>query len=200
MIKVFYGEDRVRAQEAIQKFLGDDYEVVEGSELTATDLPSLLAGGSLFATERKILIRDALSNGAAMEDLPKYLDTAHKVAMLEMKVDKRSTIYKTLKDKVEFLEFGLAKDKNAGMVFDVYKVAKRDGQKAVAMLEQIRDEQEPMMFLGLMVSQAIRDYAARPGETEKRAQKELSRLDMDLKSSKMQPWTLIEAFLLQLRK
>lgn len=200
MIKVFYGEDRVRAQDAVREFLGGDYEVIEGGELMNADLPSLLAGGSLFAMERRILIRDVLDNKAVAEDLPKYLDTVHRVAILEMKVDKRSATYKALKDKMEFREFELAKDKNAGVIFDIYKVAKRDGQKAVEMLEQIKDGQEPMMFLGLMVSQAIRDYAKRPGEAEKRALGKLSKLDMDLKSSKIQPWMLIEAFLLRLGK
>ena len=36
MIKVFYGDDRKRALEAVRKFLGEKYEVVEGAELTVT--------------------------------------------------------------------------------------------------------------------------------------------------------------------
>ena len=41
MIKVYYGDDRVRAKKDIEAFLRDEYEVVEGAELTAEDLPSL---------------------------------------------------------------------------------------------------------------------------------------------------------------
>ena len=83
-------------------------------------------------------------------------------------------------------------------MFEIYKTAKKDGVKAVELLEKIEHEQEPMMFLGLMVSQAVKDYDARPGAKEKRALKELSRLDMQLKTTKLQPWTLISAFLLRL--
>ena len=199
MIKVFYGEDRVRAQKAVREFLGVDYEVVEGGDLEPKDLPSLLMGGSLFAEERAILVQDGLANKVISEELPKYLETPHRVALWEAKIDKRAGAYKAMKDKVEFCEFGLAKNANYGLVFEIYKVAKKDGRKAVEMLEKIKNEQEPMMFLGLMVSQAIKDYKANPGIREKRALKELSKLDMEMKrDSKLQPWTLVQAFLLRL--
>ena len=199
MIKVFYGENRVQAQAEIRKFLGNNYEVVEGAELAKTDLPSLLMGGSLFADERKILIRDVLANREVAEDLVKYVDTPHKVVCLELKIDKRSAIYKELRDRVEFKEFVMPRDKDAAKVFEIYKMAKRDGVRAVKMLEEIKEKQEPMMFLGLMVSQAVRDYVVHPGTKEKRALRELSRLDMQLKGATLQPWTLIQAFLLQLK-
>ena len=198
MIKVFYGENRVAAQAEIRKLLGDDYEVVEGADLVAGDLPSLLKGATLLAEERKILIRDFLPNKAVAEELVKYVDTPHEVVIWEMKVDKRASAYKALKDKLEWREFAMPRDSNAGVVFEVYKTAKRDGKKAVELLRRIEGEQEPMMFLGLMVTQAVRDYAARPGAREKKALRELSRLDMELKSSKIAPWLLIEAFLLRL--
>ena len=196
MIKVFYGENRVKAQQEARKFLGDEYETVDGESLTPQDLPSLMMGNSLFCETRAIMVQDALANKAIWEDLSKYLDSPHRVVFWELKVDKRSGIYKALKDKVQFQEFKLPKD--SGVVFEIYKTAKKDGVKAVELLEKIEHEQEPMMFLGLMVSQAVKDYDARPGAKEKRALKELSRLDMQLKTTKLQPWTLISAFLLRL--
>ena len=199
MIKVFYGENRVAVGEAVRKFLGEDYEIVEGAELMPADLPSLLMGNSLFATERRILVRDILANKAVAEDLPKYVDTPHKVVFWEMKVDKRASVYKDLEGAVEFREFVMPRDRNAGLVFDIYKTAKRDGVQAVAMLEKIQGTQEPMMFLGLMVSQAVRDLAVRPGAKEKRALLALSKLDMQLKrESTLQPWLLVQSFLLEL--
>ena len=198
MIKVFYGENRVKAQEEIRKFLGENYEVVEGADLTSVDLPSLLAGGSLFEDERAILVRDALVNKAIWGDLPKYLDSPHRVVFLETRVDKRSSVYREMKTQVEFKEFAMPRNPNAGVVFDIYREAKRNGEKAVEMAERIKEGQDPMMFLGLMVSQAIKDYQLRQGPKEKKALKELSKLDMELKSSAVQPWLLIEAFLLRL--
>ena len=197
MIKVFYGDDRKRALEAVRKFLGEKYEVVEGAELTPEELPSLMLGASLFGAERAILVRDFLGNREVSGKIVDYLRTPHKIAILEMKLDKRSNIYKSLKDKVEILEFKPGRDPEAGAVFEVFKVAKRDGKKAVEILEKVKDGQEPIMFFGLMVSQAIRDYEARPGVKEKRVLGELSKLDIELKSSKQSPWLLLQAFLLR---
>lgn len=199
MIRVFYGENRVKAQEEIRRFLGEDYEVVEGTDLSPSDLPNIFWGNSLLSDERAIMGRDILTNKEVAGELVKYLETPHKIVLWEMKVDKRSAVYKELKDKVEFKEFVRPRDVNAGLVFEIYRTAKKDGKKAVAMLDKIKEEQDPLMFLGLMVSQAVKDYRARPGAKEKRALKELSKLDMQLKrDSTLKPWTLISSFLLRL--
>ena len=198
MIKIFTGEDRVKANQEIERVLGSEYEVIEGAELGVNDLPSLFRGATLFAEKRNILIRDLSVNKEVFEKLPDYLDTVHNVVVFEMKLDKRSATYKAMKGKVDIVDFALPKDKNFNKVFDIYRLAKRDGKRAVMMLEEIRPTQDPMMFVGLMVSQALKDYAVRQGVTEKKALKELSRLDLDMKSSSIEPWLLIEAFLTRL--
>ena len=198
MIRGFYGDDRVKAGQEIKKFLGENYEVVEGENLMPGDLPSLFMGGSLFDEERAILVRDILANKAVSEKIVDYVETPHKIVFLETKLDKRLAAYKDLKDRVEFKEFKLPENADYKLVFDIYKVAKRDGKKAVEMLAKIQEGQEPMMFTGLMASQAIRDFVAHPGAKEKRVLHELSKLDMNLKSSKLPSWLLVQAFLLQL--
>ena len=85
------------------------------------------------------------------------------------------------------------------IVFDVFKVAKKDGKKAVEMLKKLESEEDPIRFTGLLVSQAIKDYQKNQGSKEKRILKELSKLDVNLKSSKIDPWLLVESFLLQLQ-
>ena len=65
------------------------------------------------------------------------------------------------------------------------------------MLNKIKDEQDPYMFFGLMVSQALKDFEFRQGTKEKRALFELSKLDNLMKSSTVEPFTLLQAFLLQ---
>ena len=197
MIKVFYGEDRVRAKQEIDKVLGKNYEVIDAQDLTEQDLPSIFKGASLFAEKRAILIRDLSANKSAFEKLPDYLDTPHDIIIFELKLDKRSATYKELKDKIEFREFTLPQDKNFSLVFDIYKTAKKDGKKAVEQLRKIEQDQDPMMFFGLLVSQAIKDFAAHQGTKEKRALKELSHTDLLMKSTSIQPWLLIESFLLQ---
>ncbi len=198
MIKIYTGEDRVRAKQKISEILGEDYEVIEGVDLKVNDLPSLFRGGTLFADERRILIRDLSLNKEVFELLPEYSDTPHNVVVFEMKLDKRSAMYKAIKDQMEVVDFVLPKDKSYNKVFDIYRVAKRDGKKAVEMLKDIEPTEEPARFVGLMVSQAIKDYAARQGITEKKALRELSKLDLDIKSSSVDPWLLVEAFLIRL--
>lgn len=198
MIKIFTGNDRVRALKAIAQFLGEDYEVFDGANLEPHDLPNIFWGTSLFGEKRKILLRDVGENKVVYEKIIDYLETPHEIAMLESKIDKRSSAYKKLKNEIEILEYNLSANEDFRLVFDIYKTAKRDGEKAVSMLEKIKLNEEPISFAGLLNSQAIRDYAARPGLKEKKALQELSRLDLNLKNSKLDPWLLIESFLLQL--
>ena len=137
-------------------------------------------------------------NKPVYDKLPEYLDTVHNIVIFEMKIDKRAATYKALKDKIEWKEYKMPVNPNLRLVFDIYKVAKTDGVRAVKMLEKVKNEEDPIMFCGLMVSQALKDYKARPGTKEKRALKELSKLDLDLKSTSLQPWMLVQAFLLRL--
>ncbi|MBR3253245.1 hypothetical protein IKF85_00795 [Candidatus Saccharibacteria bacterium] len=198
MLKIFYGEDRIRAKNEIERILGNDYEVIEGPELDPTDLPNIFLGTSLLSDERKILIRDLSENRSAFEKLPDYLSTPHKIIIFETKLDKRSATYKLLKDKIEIKEFPARPNPNANLVFGIYNTAKRNGKKAIEDLEKIKPNQDPMMFFGLLVSQALRDFQQNQGTKEKKALKELSKLDLDLKSSKLSSWLLIESFLLRL--
>lgn len=197
-IKIFTGDDRVRAKMEAEAFLGKNYEVIEGSELVPNDLPSIFLGNSLFSETRNILIRDLSANKPVFEKLPDYLNTPHRIIILELKLDKRSATYKTLKDKIEIKDFPLKKDQNFNLIFDIYKTAKYDGKKAVENLEKIKQNEDPIMFFGLLVSQALKDYNNKQGTKEKRALKELSKLDLDLKTTSLSPWLLIESFLLRL--
>lgn len=172
MIKIFTGEDRVLAKDAITKYLGNSYEVIEGADLTPADLPSIFLGQSLFEKTRKILIQDLSENKSSFEELPKYLDTPHQIAILELKLDKRSSAYKAIQKRVEIQDFPLPRDPNFSVVFNIYHTAKKDGKKAVNMLEQIKPTEDPMMFFGLIASQAIKDYSMKQGTKEKRALKE----------------------------
>lgn len=197
MIKILTGDDRVRAGREILQELGSEYEVIEGADLTPADLPSVFKGASLFDEERRILMRDVSGNKAVFDEIVKYVNTPHKVVILELKLDKRANAYKELKDKVEIVEFNLAKNQNFGLVFDIYRMAKRDGRKAVEMLEKIKQDEEPIRFTGLLISQALKDYARNPGAKEKRVLRELSKMDLDMKSTSLQPWLLVQSFLLR---
>lgn len=198
MIKIFHGDDRIGAEKAIKKFLGENYEVLEGSEVQTGDLPSIFRGASLFAEKRAILIKDLGENKDVLELVGGFTDTPHDVAIFESKLDKRTNFYKEIKDKVKIVEFKLVEPVDTKAVFDIFNVAKRDGARAVKMLEKIEDKQDPFMFFGLLVSQATKDFQFRQGTKEKRVLLELSKLDMQMKSeSSIQPFSLLKSFLLQ---
>lgn len=199
MIRVFYGENRVAAMEEARKILGEGYESIEGENLEVKDLPNLFLGQSLFAEKRRILVRDGLKRAEVAEAVAKYVHSSHEIVFLEMKVDKRLAWYDELKDKVAFREFAMPVDMNAKKVFDIYNRAKRDGAGAVEMYRELEATIVPQQFVGLLAGQAIRDFATRPGAKEKRALRELSKLDMDLKGeSTLSPSLLVQSFLLRL--
>ena len=202
MLKIFTGDDRVKAGQEIVKLLGEDHETIEGADLIPSDLPSIFKGVSLFADQRRILIRDLLANKQVADRLTDYLDTPHLIILQELKLDKRSAIYKALKSnkKIEIKEFTLPPDPSYKLVFDIYRTAKRDGKRAITMLERIKPSQDPIMFFGLLASQALKEYSQSQGIKEKRTLKELSKLDLQMKSTSVDPWLLIEACLLRLNQ
>jgi len=201
MLRVFVGEDRVSAETALKRLIGGNYEVFEGENLSAGDLPSIFQGTSLFETgKRRILLKNLSENLAVWEKIAEYAGTEHEVVVWELKIDKRSAGYKNLKAAgVEIQEFALKARPEAKMVFGVLDTALRDGRRAVAQVEQIELEQDPYMFFGLLVTQALKKFEQRGGVREKRLLKELAKLDMEMKTTGLEPWMLIKAFLLRVK-
>lgn len=199
MLRVFVGEDRVSAEMALKRLIGGNYEVFEGENLSVGDLPSIFRGTSLFETgKRRILLKNLSENAAVWEKTAEYAGTEHEVVVWELKIDKRSVGYKNLKTAgVEIQEFALKAKPEAKMVFGVLDMALRDGRRAVAQVEQIELEQDPYMFFGLLVTQALKKFEQRGGVREKRLLKELAKLDMEMKTTGLEPWMLIKAFLLR---
>ena len=206
MIKVFTGEDRGKIQEEVRRELGEGYEVFEGAELTRGDLPGIFHGATLFAdfSERRVLIRDLGENrevfNELVEKIEEFLATEAKVILFETKFDKRLSAAKNLmKAGVEVREFKLAARGNPKAVFDIYDMALRDGMRAVQELTKIEAEQDPYMFFGLLVSQALKRLEWRPnGVRERKVLKELGKVDMKMKTTAIEPWLLIKSCLVRL--
>ena len=199
MIRIFYGDDRVKLQAGIRKIFGEEYEVIEGEELTLNQAKDVFYGTSIFG-ERKIVVRDLSENKEIFAKLGEFLNAPNNVILWESKLDKRTTAYKELaaSRKVEMKEFRTIEPPRKNIVFDIYETALWDGPRAVKMLEEIEAEQEPLMFMGLLVSQAIRKFEQRPGRKEKRALEELSKTDMLIKTTfSQEPWQLLKSFLLR---
>ena len=205
MIKVFFGDDRIRAKQEIAKFLGEKYEVIDCVDLTEQDLPTIFKGTTLFDDgPRQILLRDFTANKPIadhfVEHIAYYATTPHSVAIHETKLDKRSIFYKTLKDVLEFREFTTPATTNFSNLQEIYRTAKTDGKKSIAMLRKIEHEEDPIMFFGFLVSQAIKDFSAHPGARERQVLKSLATIDLQMKSSTVDPWLLVESALLTLAR
>lgn len=198
MIRIFYGEDRMRAMNEIKKIFGENYETIDCVDLMTKDLTPIFLNKTLFADKRKIVLKDFTLNTEIYSKLPDFLNTSHEVILFENKLDKRTATYKEIKDKVEIVEFKLPESTDFRMVFDIYKIAKKDGKRAVEMLEKIKINEDPIRFTGLLVSQALKDFGFRQGSYEKRILKDLAKIDMQMKSSKIEPWLLVESFLIKM--
>ena len=149
--------------------------------------------------KRAILIRDLTTNRPVYDEIPKFLNTPHNIILLETKLDKRSATYKEIKDKIKIKEFSLPENQNLHIALSIFSTAKTDGKRAVAMLGQIEQNEDPIMFLGLLASQALKDFSLRHGAKEVRILKDLAKTDLAIKTTKVEPWLLIKSFLLRLK-
>lgn len=205
MIRIFSGSDRKKIDVEVKKILGNDYEVFDGENLKKEDLVNIFLGTSLFAEKRKILLKDLTpARGEQGEDfyeeIIKYIDTPHSIVIWETNVSQKKTYKDFAKAKgVEVKKYDLAEKIDMRIVFNIYDTALVDGRKAVKMLTELQEKQDPYMFFGLLSSQAIKKYEWRQGAKEKRVLKELSKVDMQMKTTAYEPWLLIKSFLLRLK-
>ena len=205
MIRVFTGSDRNKISEEVKKILGENYEVFDGENLKMEDMVNIFMGTSLFAEKRKILLKDLTpARGEEARDfyaeIIKYVNTPHEIVIWETNVSQKKTYKDFLKTKgVEAKKFEPVQKIDMRAVFNIYDTAMVNGKKAVADLEKIQEQQDPYMFFGLMVSQAIKKFEWRQGAKEKRVLKELSKVDMQMKTTAVEPWFLIKIFLLRLK-
>ncbi len=111
MITWLVGDNSFEIREAILELeaaFDGASERIDGRELSLNQLPDLLMGVSLFATERLVVISDISQNTTLWEKLPDWLarvsDTIHLV-FIDTKPDKRTISYKALKAVAELHEF-----------------------------------------------------------------------------------------------
>ena len=203
MIKVFSGSDRAKIDAEVKRFLGHDYEVFDSESLKPEDIINVFVGASLFAEKRKILIKDLSELNTESVDIyaevMKYADTPHDIAIWETKPTQKKSYKDFVKlPKVEAKKIDLIQKIDMRKVFDIFDMAMRDGEKAVKMLEEVQGEEDPYMFFGLLASQAIKKFEWRQGARERKILKELSKLDIQMKSATVEPWLLIKSFLLRI--
>lgn len=210
MIYLIDGDDRKKAETAAKRFLGENFEVIDADILEKSDLVSIFQGTTLFSETRKILIKDLSLRKDLFLELPKYLETEHRIVILEQKIDKRNAIYKELlamakknPEAVKIEEFKITEQVDRFLTFRVFDIALTDGKRAVKLLREAEEDNSPYMTIGSWAKKAVDLLATRPnGEREKRILKRLAEIDMLLKQTSFskEPWFLLESFLLELSK
>ena len=208
MIYVFSGDDRVKISEAVKKVLGDEYEIFEGESLGVQDIVNICQGTSLFGEKRKILIRDLTparkekseeegdSGVDFYAEFLKYVNTPHMIVIWETVLSRKKSFREFVKlPEVKSRQFKAFKEND---IFEIADLALVDGKKAAIRLRKVEDDNDPYMFVGLLVSKLCQKYNYGHGEKEKRALVALSELDMQLKTTSISPWLLVESFLLEL--
>ena len=121
MITLLIGENSFEVERAINAIISDfdgNVEKIEGAELRLAQLPDILMGTSLFATQRVVIIRALSENksiwSAIGDWLPKISDDIHLV-LIEPKPDKRTSTYKLLKENANVREFQPWSDRDIAM-------------------------------------------------------------------------------------
>ena len=224
MIHIYYGDDREAALKQAEVVLGramrngtsksaaggalggavgsGEWEVIDGEELATTDLPSIFLGVTLFATRRRILVKDLSME--LLTKLPEYVGTTHEVVIVVAKIDKRSAEGKAVAGgfggAVEVREFKMKPQLDRSLAFNIYDMVFLDRAKAVKMLAQAEESgADPYMMVGAWAWKAIDKFQKAPRRREEAALKKLAELDMQLKSGAFsaKPWLLLRAFLWQ---
>ncbi len=200
MLKIVYGDDRIRAQAAIKKLLSNDYETIEAENLAPSDMASVFYGTSIFGDSRKILVKSLNENSDCWPLLANYADTPHDVVVWNNSLDKRQVAYKELsKKKVEFKEFKLAEDPNKKLVFDIYDFIRRGNtEAAINACEKIESTNDPYALVGLLASQAYKDLGL--NRKVPRYLKILANYDIKMKSVDIDAWKLVKIAIIEMSK
>lgn len=198
MIRIFYGDDRVKTQVAIRQVLGKDYEVVEAENLTSDAMVSVFMGTTLFGDTRKILVKNLNENRECYEMLQKYLETPHEIVVWLSALDKRSVIYKELAKTVEFKEFKLPEKVDKFLAFKIADEAfAGHGAKAVKMCEEIETTDDPYQTMGAIISSVMKKLEMRSSKAP-RALKILAKADLAMKSATVDGWQVVKIALLEI--
>lgn len=111
MITVLIGENNFEVTRMVNKLVAEFdgvAEKIDGSELDKKQLPDLLAGATLFADKRLVIIKNLSENKSLWTDfatfIPRISDDIH-VVLVEQKPDKRTKTYKDLQKVAEVQEF-----------------------------------------------------------------------------------------------
>lgn len=118
MITVLTGDNSFEIQRALKQLatqFDGVIEKIDGASLQAVNLPDLFMGTTLFTDHRLIIIRDLSQNTPVWEKIPDWTgripEEIH-IVLVDEKLDKRTSIYKSLKEVADIQEFAIWSDRD----------------------------------------------------------------------------------------
>lgn len=118
MIIVLTGDNSFEIDRSIrslrEEFEGDA-ELFDGESLTVAQLPDLLMGGTLFATQRLVIIKGLAANKTLWAELPEWLERVSddvQLVLVEPLLDKRTKTAKLLQKQADVREYGAWTDRD----------------------------------------------------------------------------------------
>lgn len=121
MITLLTGENSFELDRELQRIIaGFDGapERIDGSELEIGQLPDLLMGATLFASQRLVIIKQLSENKTVWPVFADWLERVSddiQLVLVESKPDKRSRTYKELAKKAEVKTFALWGERDIGL-------------------------------------------------------------------------------------
>lgn len=111
MIYLISGENTFETEQQVDKLVASfegEVEKVDGDEISAEQLPDLLAGVTLFSLSRMVVIKNASHNKSVWSALGEWLEKSveNDIVLVETKPDKRTKTYKWLDKHADKRVFG----------------------------------------------------------------------------------------------
>ena len=108
MIYLLHGENLYTRDRELARIVGDaEAERYTGDEVDESRLVDIFAGGTLFATERTVVIDELSVNKSIWALLPDWLakvDDSTSLVLLERRCDKRTKTYKALQKQAKVID------------------------------------------------------------------------------------------------
>ncbi len=120
MINLLTGSNTYELEQHLSKLRQDfdgTAEIIDGSRLELNQLPDMLMGGTLFSDKRLVIIRNLSESKDVWSRLPDWLDRVSDdidLVLIESKLDKRTSTYKELKKRVNFVELSEWSERDFG--------------------------------------------------------------------------------------
>jgi len=184
VITVITGDNTFQNERNLARIINDttaSAEKIAGSELELRLLPDLLMGGTLFASDRLVIIKNLSENKPLWNDFDRWIervsDDIHLV-LLETKPDKRTKTFKTLQKAARVVESKLWTERDTPraeqwVAEEAETLGLRMDKKSIHLLVTrvgidqwaLFDALEKLSLLGKVTTETIEEYIeANPAE------------------------------------